>query len=206
MSMRRTNHALLLGPFLDRDGHISGTKTAITPLPTVIHKGGFDLTLVRRAGRAAIYRQHFPRDNPAHDAYEVILPLSRTTNHKGQPVEPYEGYPAAESWGKKGWTFTELGKAVQKLEQLAHKASCRGTVSRKNRFDARRSHWGRSLAAKASRFVLTGNNLVSPSPHTRVQRQVKESFGPGRSSTPSLSHTLLSRCSLNNQPQLTDSI
>jgi hypothetical protein len=178
----------------------------MTPLPAVIHKAGFELTMIRRVGRLAVYRQHFPRGNADHDAYEVILPQIRNTDHTGQPVEPYEGYRVPETWGKKGWTFTRLAKAVQKLEQLAQKASCAGTVSRKNRLDARRSHWGRSLAAKASRFVLTGNNMVSPSPHTRVQRQVKESFGPGRSSTPSLSHTLLSRCTLNNQPQLTDSI
>src|SRR5260370_12232328 len=166
----------------------------MTPLPAIIRKAGFELTLIQRVGRVAIYRQHLPSANSGHDASEAILPLARTTNREGQPVEPYEGYPPAESWGKKGWTFTSLAKALQKLKQFAQKASCRGTVSRRNRFDARRSHWGRSLAAKASRFVLTGNNLVSPSPHTRVQRQVKESFGPGRSSKPSLSHTLLSRC------------
>ena len=107
----------------------------MTGLPAVIRKAGFELTLVRRVGRVAIYRQHLPSGIPDQDAYEVILPQVRNTNHKGEPVEPYEGYPSAESWGKKGWTFTRLAKAVQKLKQLARKASCAGTVSRKNCFD-----------------------------------------------------------------------
>lgn len=107
----------------------------MTPLPTTIHKDKLELALVRRVGRVAIYRQHRPDGNPDHDAYEVMLAQVRNTNHKGQPRDPYEGYPAAGSWGKKGWTFTDLPGAVQKLKQLAQKASCAGTVSRKNRSD-----------------------------------------------------------------------
>jgi hypothetical protein len=114
----------------------------MTPLPSVIRKAGFELTMIRRVGRVAIYRQHLPGGNPDHDAYEVILPQVRNTNHEGQPVEPYEGYPSAESWGKKGWTFTDLPKAVQKLEKLAGKASCSGTVSRTNRFRGGGKHRG----------------------------------------------------------------
>ena len=98
----------------------------MTPLQAVIRKGGFELTLIRRIGRVAIYRQHLSGGNPDHDAYEVILTQVRNTNHKGQPVEPYEGYPSAESWGKKGWTFTGLAKAVQKLKQLAGEGLVRG--------------------------------------------------------------------------------
>src|SRR5258707_15403262 len=111
----------------------------MTPLPTLIRRGGFELTMVRREGRAAIYRQHLPGGNPNHDAYEVVLPQIRNTNHEGEPVEPYEGYPAAESWGKKGWTFTDLAKAVQKFQWLTEKASRAGTVRRKNRFDGQGS-------------------------------------------------------------------
>src|SRR5213596_2853447 len=103
----------------------------MTPLPASISKAGFELTLIKRVGRLAIYRQHLPGGNPDHDAYEVILPQVRNTDHKGQPVEVYEGYPVAESWGKKGWTFTSLAKAVQKLKKLAQKASRAGTASPK---------------------------------------------------------------------------
>jgi hypothetical protein len=84
----------------------------VTPLPTVIRKGGFELTMIRRAGPVAVYRQHFPGGEPDHDAYEVILAQERNTNHKGEFVRPYEAYPAAESWGKKGWTFTDLAEAA----------------------------------------------------------------------------------------------
>ena len=110
---------------------------AMIPLPSVISKAKFELTLIRRVGWGAIYRQHLPGGNLGPDAYEVILVHVRTTNHKGQPVDPYEGYPPAESWGKKGWTFTALARAEQKVNELAQKASCAGTVSRKNRFGRR---------------------------------------------------------------------
>jgi hypothetical protein len=124
----------------------------MTPLSAVICKAGFELTLIRRLGRMAIYRQHLPGGNPAHDAYEVILPQVRNTDYEGQPVEPYEGYPAAESWGKKGWTFTSLAKAVQKLKEVAGNASRVGTVSRKNRVDGPQSSRG---AGHAYSYGLT---------------------------------------------------
>ena len=107
----------------------------MTPLPAAIHKAGFELTLVRRVGRVAIYRQHLLDGNPDHDVYELILAQVRNTNHKGQPVDTYERYHAAESLGKKGWTFSTSPETVQELEQLIQKASCAGTVSRKNRSD-----------------------------------------------------------------------
>jgi hypothetical protein len=132
----------------------------MTPLPPVIRKAGFELRLIRRIGRAAIYRQHLLGGNPDHDAYEVILAQIRTTNHKGEPEEPYEAYPAAESWGKKGWTFTGLAKAVQKLKQLAQKASRAGTVSRKNRLDGRGAIITRGLRAKAPRLMVPSKNFA----------------------------------------------
>ena len=126
----------------------------MTQLAAVVRKGGFELTMIRRKGRAAIYRQHLPGGNPDHDAYEVILPQMRDTNHEGEPVAPYEGYPTAESWGKKGWTFTSLAKAVQKLKQLPQKASRAGTVSRKNRLDSQGSIQSRLIASDGSQPFL----------------------------------------------------
>ena len=133
----------------------------MTPLPAVIHKDGFELTIVRRVGRVAIYRQHLAAGNPDHDAYEVILPQVRNTNHEGQRVEPYEGYPAAESWGRKGWTFTGLAKAVQKLNQLAQKASRVRTVSRRNRSVDQPGIRSR-LLAKPARYDRLARPLASP--------------------------------------------
>jgi hypothetical protein len=146
MSRRKRTAALLESPSLRRGA-----------LPAVIRKGGFELTMIKRVGRVAIYRQHLPGGNPDHDAYEVILAQVRNTDHRRQPVEPYEGYPPAESWGKKGWTFSSLAKAVQKLKQFAQKASRTGTVSRRNRFNGRRSHGGRipAMACK-SVTILSG--------------------------------------------------
>src|SRR5262249_36385570 len=108
---RRNGKGTLQSSSLRRGRH-SWERTAITPLPAVIHKGGFELTLVLRNGRVAIYRQHQPSGDTNLDAYEVILPQVRTTNHRGELVEPYEAYPPAESWGNKGGTFTNLDKAL----------------------------------------------------------------------------------------------
>jgi hypothetical protein len=146
----------------------------MTPLAAVIRKNGFELRVMRRAGRAGIYRQHFPGSNPDHDAYELIVPQTRNTNYKGEPVKPYEGYPAAESWGKKGWTFTTLPEAVEKLKQLA-KASRRGTVSGRNRFDRQR-RLRRSLLANRQKFVPVSkrvSNRVGRNRRTPMQRKLR---------------------------------
>lgn len=132
----------------------------MTLLGAVIRKGGFELTLIRRVGRVPLYRQHLPGGNPDRDAYEVILPQMRDTDHTGQPVEPYEGYPAAESWGQKGWTFTDLAKAVQNLKHLAGKASRVGTVRRKTRLGVNRRVGVRSVLNSASRLVLASNDFA----------------------------------------------
>jgi hypothetical protein len=150
----------------------------MTLLAAVTRKAGFELTMVKRIGRAAIYRQHLPGANPDQDAYEVILPQVRNTNHNGQPVEPYEGYPSAESWGKKGWTFTSLGKAVQKLQQLAQKASRVRTVSRKNRFKGQPSIRSRRID-NASLFLPATIRcaLIVGQRETLLQRKVRLSSG-----------------------------
>lgn len=147
----------------------------MTPLPMITRKAGIELTMIRRLSRAAIYRQHLLGGNPDHDTYEVILAQTRTTNHEGERAEPYEGYPAGESWGKKGWTFTSLAKALQKVEQLAQKASCRGTVSRRNRRDGQGSSRSRHLT-RLSRLRLAKNDVASPVGLSRqrpMQRKVR---------------------------------
>jgi hypothetical protein len=157
----------------------------MTPLPAVTRKAGFELTMVRRRGRVAIYRQHMRSGNPDHDAYEVILPQMRHTDHTGQPVEPYEGYPAAESWGQKGWTFTCLTKAAQKLKELAQKASPAGTVSRRNRSKGQPSIRSRRIA-DASLFVAATRRspLTVGQRKTLLQRKVKLSWGRYHVPTP----------------------
>jgi hypothetical protein len=148
----------------------------MTQLPMVIHKAGFELVLIRRAGSVALYRQHFPRGNADNDAYEVILPQCRNTNRNGHLVEPYEGYSAAEFWGKKAWTFTGLAQTFQKLKQFAQKASCRGTVGRKNRFAGQTGTRTRLMAngpkvRASNRPFRTGRWTSS---HTLGQRKARE--------------------------------
>jgi hypothetical protein len=81
----------------------------MTSLPPVIRKAGFELTLIQRVGRVALYRQHLPGGNPSHDAY---------TNHEGEPVEPYESYPAAESWGKRAGPLQSWPRLLKSLSGL----------------------------------------------------------------------------------------
>ena len=140
----------------------------MTRLPTIVRKGGFELALVLRTGRVAIYRQHRPDGDPDHDAYEVILPQVRNTNHKGEPVKPYEVFPSAESWGKKGWTFTSLPKALQTLLQLTRKAPPTGTVSHKNRSDRE--------GGIRNRLKGRGSRLVGHARHRSVQRSGRQAF------------------------------
>jgi hypothetical protein len=104
-----------------------------------------------------MYRQHRPGSDAVHDGYEVILPRVLKTNHKGEPVEPYEAYPWPESWGKQGWTFTDLARASQKCDEFAGKVSRARHVSRRNR---RAGLMGmRSTApSNVSRLVSTSNN------------------------------------------------
>jgi hypothetical protein len=149
----------------------------MTPLPRVIRKGGFELRMLKRVGRAVIYRQHVSDGNPDCDAYEVILPQPRNTDHNGKPIAPYEGYPSAGSWGKKGWTFTSLAKALQKVQGLTQKASRRGTESRRNRFDGRRSPSERSFTAKASCHALASNDFTGKNRYTELRRHVKVPVG-----------------------------
>jgi hypothetical protein len=103
------------------------------PLPTTLRKGGFELTLVGRKRKAAIYRQHWPFGNPDNDAYEVILPRVLNTNFLGEAVPPYKAYPKAEEWGIRGWTLTTLDGAKRKLEEASQKAPRSLHVSRRNR-------------------------------------------------------------------------
>ena len=147
----------------------------MTPLPAVIRKAGFELRLVLRNGRVAIYRQHQPGSDPNHDAYEVILPQVRSTNHKGERVGPYEAFPSAESWGIKGWTFTNLEKAFEKLLQLRmralQKASCARTVSRRNRFDEQAG--SRDRLVKVRRFIPVTRDSRSQR-HLTPQKEAKQ--------------------------------
>ena len=106
------------------------------PLPEIIRRGGFELTLVGRKGKAAIYRQHSPSGNPDNAAYEVILPRVLNTNFLREAVPPYEAYPKAEEWGIRGWTLTTLDGAKSKLEEVSQKAPRSLHVSRRNRFVA----------------------------------------------------------------------
>jgi len=106
------------------------------PLATTLRKGGLALTLVRRNGKAAIYRQHAPSGNPDNDAYEVILPRVLNTDFNGQPVEPHESYPESEAWGNRGWTFKTLSEAQRKVEKVSQKAARSQKGLRRNRFDA----------------------------------------------------------------------
>lgn len=85
-------------------------------LPKTLTKDGFTLTLIKRQGRTAIYKQS--RKGMYHVAYEVIIPNVYNRDFNGAEVEPYESYPGAGEWGRKGWTFLDSDKANNKLEEI----------------------------------------------------------------------------------------
>jgi hypothetical protein len=145
----------------------------MTPLPRTVRKDDFDLVQVLRNNKVAIYRQHRPDSDAIYDAYEVILPQVRNTNYKGEPVEAYEGYPSAESWGEKGWTFTNFDDAFEKLLKVTRKASRTRTVSRRNRRSGQAGIRSRVPANAPQRVRLAGIS-TSPVRHSRQH----SSFSP----------------------------
>jgi hypothetical protein len=93
---------------------------ACARLPDNFTSKGFEYILERRRGSAAIYRQRWLKGSA--EAFEVVIPRianRRFIQGKWQESEPYEIYPGAEQWSRFGWTFTDLDRAVRKLDLIS---------------------------------------------------------------------------------------
>lgn len=84
------------------------------PLASQFTKIGFSYTQIVRNGDLAIYRQF------KHvEMFETVV-ISRHNGYEvaGSKIEPAETYPSSEQWGTKGWTYSTLEHAKEKLAAL----------------------------------------------------------------------------------------
>jgi len=101
------------------------------PLPERFRQKGFELELVQRTKKVALYKRY--QSNPAKCHYEVIVVQSHNGRMIGDRfIEPAEFYPSDSQWGQSGWTFTEgmsgsreqaLTDAKQRFEEILNKTS-----------------------------------------------------------------------------------
>ena len=87
------------------------------PLPETFSKGGFEYTLIERDGMAAIYRQSSP--GTVQNCFEVgRIRRNAARIQFGIQIEAAESWPSSEEWGVRAWTYTDLGRAKQRLATL----------------------------------------------------------------------------------------
>jgi hypothetical protein len=90
------------------------------PLPTQFRHGGFEYRQIARERDAAIYEQSCAGCADPSVCYEVVRIRRREGFQIGaRLVEAGEVYPASESWGTDGFTFTDKDAALRKLRELA---------------------------------------------------------------------------------------
>jgi hypothetical protein len=90
------------------------------PLPTRFRHCGFDYQQIARERDAAIYEQRWGGCADPSVCYEVVRIRRREGFQIGaRLVEAGEVYPASESWGTDGFTFTDKDAALRKLRELA---------------------------------------------------------------------------------------
>jgi len=90
------------------------------PLPTQFRHDGFDYRQIARERYAAIYEQRWGSGADSSLCYEVIRVRRREGFQIGaRLVKAAEVYPALESWGTDGFTFTDKDDAFGKLRELA---------------------------------------------------------------------------------------
>jgi hypothetical protein len=111
---------------------LSRTKTSATAeawdrkrhsyklLPTQFRHNGFEYQQIARERDAAIYEQRWGGCVDPSVCYEVVRIRRREGFQIGaRLVEAGEVYPASESWGTDGFTFTDKDAALRKLRELA---------------------------------------------------------------------------------------
>jgi hypothetical protein len=75
-----------------------------------LKRGGFRLSLVKRAGKVAIYRQHV--NGAGTDRFEVVkITTSPARVINGKAIEAGERYPTDDQWGTYGFTAWDMAEA-----------------------------------------------------------------------------------------------
>lgn len=88
------------------------------PLGNTFSKNGFHYQLVTRHDDIAIFRQS-REPNSKCFAYEVFfVKKAKECAIAGKVIEAHEAVPGNEEWGVKGWTFSTLEEARQRMRKL----------------------------------------------------------------------------------------
>jgi hypothetical protein len=92
----------------------------IRPIPETFSKRSLFYTQIFREGDVAAYNAVF-KESGKFACIEVIVIRTTPPHPKDKNEEGYdkvERYPAAEAWGKYGWTTQTTERANKKIEEL----------------------------------------------------------------------------------------
>jgi hypothetical protein len=89
-------------------------------LPTEFRRDGFNYRQIAREADVATYEQTWSGCSDPSVCYEVIR-IRRREGFQidGRLVEPAEVYPNSEAWGVDGFTLTDKGAAIAKMQEVA---------------------------------------------------------------------------------------
>lgn len=92
------------------------TATSDGTLPGQLRHDGFDLRLVKRVGRVALYE----KTKGEYTCWEIILVRKRSGRllPTGKFLPARECYPASSDWGIRGWTAMTLTRAKKRFNEL----------------------------------------------------------------------------------------
>jgi len=88
-------------------------------LPTTFKKGGWLHKQLQRNGNIAIYERTLNGERRHWEVIRVQVAKNSYTFPNGKEIEAGdESYPTDRMWGKYGFTFACLDKAIKKAEEL----------------------------------------------------------------------------------------
>ena len=88
------------------------------PLASIIDRGTYRLTRLRRLGNVALY-ERFNRDLDRVSSFEVVrIRRAPAGEVFGRLLPAREVYPSTSEWGQYGWTYQHEVNAVRKFEVL----------------------------------------------------------------------------------------
>lgn len=87
-------------------------------LKTKFNDSGFEFQQLKREGRVALYEKR--KAKYGFDSYEVVVvQIHPAETVYGKDYPERELMPPNSSWGRRGWTYSKLGAAENKLEAVA---------------------------------------------------------------------------------------
>lgn len=90
---------------------------------------GFEFQQLRRDGRVALYEKR--KAKYGFDSYEVVVvQVHPAGNRFGKDYPDREGMPPSSLWGRRGWTYSNLGAAENKFEEVAQSLQDAQNLSR----------------------------------------------------------------------------